>query len=182
VLKILLENLIALYYPILPFTMEEIIGRADLPLSIVGSSKDPQDIHLPVPFRTEEIEIPNFTDIMALRGEVFKKLEDLRKDKQIGDSLETCVRFMPKTEKGTKLIEMLSMDSLAELLIVSYIRVEKDADWIKDADMDLDDLAFKIEKVSDQKCERCWLYLPSVGKSKSHPTICSNCENVVEKL
>ncbi|MCB7129130.1 MAG: class I tRNA ligase family protein, partial [Candidatus Brocadiales bacterium] len=38
------------------------------------------------------------------------------------------------------------------------------------------------EKCTNQKCERCWNFLPSVGQEAKHPTLCSRCVGVVEAM
>jgi isoleucyl-tRNA synthetase len=36
------------------------------------------------------------------------------------------------------------------------------------------------EKSTNDKCERCWNFFPSVGKDPNHPTLCDRCIGVVE--
>jgi len=37
-----------------------------------------------------------------------------------------------------------------------------------------------VVRAEGQKCERCWIYSPTVGKSEKHPTICSKCIEAIE--
>ncbi|HTY13466.1 MAG TPA: zinc finger domain-containing protein [Candidatus Omnitrophota bacterium] len=37
-----------------------------------------------------------------------------------------------------------------------------------------------VKKAAGEKCERCWMYKPTVGQDKSHPTLCERCAGVVK--
>jgi len=36
-----------------------------------------------------------------------------------------------------------------------------------------------IERASGDKCERCWMYVDSIGQDSKHPTLCARCAAVV---
>ncbi len=36
-----------------------------------------------------------------------------------------------------------------------------------------------VFKADCQKCQRCWIYRPSVGEDRSHPTVCGRCSKVL---
>jgi isoleucyl-tRNA synthetase len=39
-----------------------------------------------------------------------------------------------------------------------------------------------VEKAGGAKCERCWNWSDSVGKSAGHPAFCARCSDVVEGM
>jgi isoleucyl-tRNA synthetase len=39
----------------------------------------------------------------------------------------------------------------------------------------------EVTPPAGEKCERCWLYLDSVGQDDEHPTICARCAEVIEE-
>ena len=41
--------------------------------------------------------------------------------------------------------------------------------------------AVKVTSADGEKCERCWVYSPSVGEDAGHPTLCSRCAAIMEK-
>ncbi|MEA1947652.1 MAG: zinc finger domain-containing protein, partial [Thermodesulfobacteriota bacterium] len=47
---------------------------------------------------------------------------------------------------------------------------------------DIDNLSILVEPAAGDKCERCWIYDASIGKSSEHPTICSRCQNALKAL
>ena len=67
------------------------------------------------------------------------------------------------------------MDELAALSVVSKLRVVYNAE-LDDAE---NDISVEIERASGDKCERCWMYVDSIGKNEKHPTLCARCAEVV---
>ncbi len=112
-------------------------------------------------------------------GILQKNIDDKRKAKEIGSSLELRIHFpsrgiwrdqlnaiaIPKEDQATL---------LAELLIVSEVRFDDSLTGEP-----------KIEKIKDldlawQKCVRCWQYTDEVGDYEQHPALCERCYLVVE--
>ena len=52
--------------------------------------------------------------------------------------------------------------------------------------------AFRLSEVADtaatfhhaegDKCARCWMILPEVGRNKAHPDLCNRCAGAVDAL
>lgn len=42
-------------------------------------------------------------------------------------------------------------------------------------------LAVEVTPAEGRRCDRCWLVLPSVGRSAAHPTLCHRCVSVIEE-
>ena len=43
-------------------------------------------------------------------------------------------------------------------------------------------LSVKVEVAEGDKCMRCWIHEPSVGESPDHPSICSRCRQVLDRI
>ena len=61
---------------------------------------------------------------------------------------------------------------LAKVLIVSVVSVVK---------AESGETVYTVEHASGEKCDRCWMYLDSVGKDAVHPTLCARCASVIGK-
>ena len=103
----------------------------------------------------------DFNRLVEVRREVTKILETMRKDKQIGASLEAEVH-LTADGKDYDLLQKYK-DSLKELFIVSYVFVEKGS--------------FKVEAKPSrgQKCTRCWNYDEKTNVDPKFPEHCPKC-------
>ena len=59
---------------------------------------------------------------------------------------------------------------LAKVLIVSEVHVEK---------AEGGETTYTVTRAEGGKCERCWMYLKSVGTNAEHPTLCARCAAVI---
>jgi isoleucyl-tRNA synthetase len=107
-------------------------------------------------------------DLLAVRREVQNKLEEQRRGKVIGSSLEAIVRLEANPDR----YELLKRyeDVLPSLFIVSQVELKAVTHLAHSPDVSV-----TVMKAPDQKCERCWNYLPTVGKDREHPTLCHRC-------
>ena len=113
--------------------------------------------------------------IIAVRGEVAKVLEGLRRDKKIGHSLDSEVRLYAAPDLH-ELLKSYEKD-LAFIFIVSSVKVLAETEAPGDA---FTSDAVKGLKVTagtapGQKCGRCWMYSETVGAVKEHPAVCTRC-------
>ena len=114
--------------------------------------------------------------LSELRDEVNKALENARNEKVIGKPLEAWVTVNASKTTSDFLNNCgLNMDELAALSVVSKLRVVYNAE-LDDAE---NDISVEIERASGDKCERCWMYVDSIGKNEKHPTLCARCAEVV---
>ena len=110
-------------------------------------------------------ESEDFKGILALRSEVTKKLEDLRRDKTIGSSLEAKVTL---TLSGSDYaLAKKYHQHLDEIFIVSQVELVEGPVQI---------LAIKYE---GQKCERCWKIYDQLSSKPGHSNICQRCSEAV---
>lgn len=114
--------------------------------------------------------------LIALRDDVNKALEEARKNKVIGKPLEAWVTVYADDETAA-LLETVPADELAALCIVSKLRVIRgNGEGMQGENLPVQ---IAIERASGDKCERCWMYVDSIGHDSKHPTLCARCAAVV---
>ncbi len=115
----------------------------------------------------EEGLLELFSELLEVRSQSSKVLEDLRREKVIGSSLDACVSITAPPALKKKL-EDFGKD-LRELLIVSEIKL-----------LAGDQLKVNAEKASGEKCVRCWHYSLEIGKEEKFPGVCPKCTEALK--
>ncbi|RZN55503.1 isoleucine--tRNA ligase [Avibacterium paragallinarum] len=114
--------------------------------------------------------------VLKLRDEVNRVLEQARADKVIGAALEAEVTLYAN-EEYAKILSQLG-DELRFVLITSKAEVKP----LAEADVEggeVDGFKVKVVRSANEKCPRCWHYSDTIGQNAAHPTLCSRCvENV----
>ncbi len=125
----------------------------------------------------ETMDATYWEEIQKVRSEVYKKLEDARNDKLIGGSLQAeVVLYVEDQELASKLLRL--EDELRFVLITSKAEVVIGA-VPADAQMtEIKGLGVKVSASQNQKCERCWHYVDSVGHTKEG--ICDRCATNID--
>lgn len=169
VLAKLHDVLTRLVAPIIPHTAEEIWDY--LP---PGPSKS-ASVHLaefpqPDPRWDDATRTKRWEQLRSLRDKVLVALEAKRKAKEIGSAQEAHVSI--KTSEADRW--RADRELLTSLCIVSDIEFESGNEG--------DEIACTVTKSPHAKCERCWNYRESVGKSEAHPTLCDRCVKVIEAI
>ncbi len=113
----------------------------------------------------------DFKKIIQIRDVALKALEIARREKLIDSSLEAKLYININNDDFSKVIEKYS-ENLWELLIVSQVEIKK---FDSDAKHSENGIEVSVVRAEGEKCERCWIYSTTVGKSKEHPTVCSKC-------
>ncbi|OGQ80075.1 MAG: isoleucine--tRNA ligase [Deltaproteobacteria bacterium RIFOXYA12_FULL_58_15] len=113
--------------------------------------------------REEEVLLARYQRPREIRKEVNVVLENARKEKRVGSSVEAAVTLTVDPEDFAAL-STFSVAELSDLFIVSAVTLEKG-----------DALSIVVDKASGTKCARCWLYRDDVGQSPTHPEICGRC-------
>jgi isoleucyl-tRNA synthetase len=93
-------------------------------------------------------------------------LEESRREKAIGSSLEAHVRIEADADHF-KFLKPYEAD-LSSLFIVSSVTLAQSAGGPEP-------VRVTVTKSSAGKCERCWNYRDAVGKDAVHPTLCDRC-------
>ncbi|MCI9171405.1 MAG: class I tRNA ligase family protein, partial [Lawsonibacter sp.] len=166
-LWMILDTMTKLFAPILAFTCDEIWlamphREGDDPRNVLLNEMNKPFAE----YALEEDAMSAWSGLIDVRNAVNVALEQARNEKKIGKSLEAKVTIPSNRIAGSQLI---GMDELADLLIVSQVEVSSDVTDIQ------------VEPAAGAKCERCWKVLPTVGADSKHPTLCPRCARVVAK-
>ncbi len=163
VLYNIINNLVTLLAPILPYTSEEAYRY------IPGDNKK-QSVHL---LDMPTIKEYDFDDklwnlFFDVKNDVNKALEQARNEKTIGSSLEAEIK-LNLSDKYTIIKDELG-DCLHQLLIVSKV-IFTEEDLPKG-----DNIKLQVVKSNGHKCNRCWNYVDELITD-----ICPRCNEVINK-
>lgn len=103
-----------------------------------------------------------FKSLLEVRSQSQKQIEDLRRDKIIGASLEARLEITGTAKELATLQKHSAL--LKEFFIVS------DLELIIGDKFDL-----KVSKAEGLKCERCWYIDPKTNQDPNHPGLCPKC-------
>ena len=108
-------------------------------------------------------DINDWNNIIKVRAEVNKRIEEVRESGKIGSSLQAQLRI----NANKNIMESLTRfkDDLKFIFISSDVTIN----------LHDDDLNIEATPSPYKKCERCWHYAESVGQNKEHPSICKRC-------
>ena len=166
----ILKALTCLMAPILSFTAEEVWNH--LP---------------PEPGKAESVHLTSFPEvkseylddglderwerILEIRAIVTKALEEARKEKVIGLSLDAQIHLhIP--EKVFSFLECYEKD-LKSIFIVSSVTLHQAKDE--------KEVRAEVLRADGKKCERCWNYDVSVGHHPEHQVICQRCVEAIQE-
>ena len=106
-----------------------------------------------------------------------KELEEMRRDKVIGSSLDVEVDIYCSDENYQALGEL--KDELRFVFITSDARIHLLSEKPKEATDINKSLAIMVIKSNYQKCVRCWHHREEIGEDEAHKDLCARCiENV----
>ncbi len=172
-LMIILEHLVVVMAPILTYTADEIWqhlpGRR-------GKSVQLADWPIPDPAWKDRELGARWKTILEAREEVTWALEQARKEKVIGGSLEAEVTIWADEQIYDHLKSF--EDKLATLFIVSVAKLQKERidDFSIAPKRQRYPLSILVEKAKGHKCPRCWIY------TDSGEELCPRCSSVVATL
>jgi isoleucyl-tRNA synthetase len=165
----ILKTLTCLMAPILSFTTEEVWKY------IPQESGKAESVHLAsfpevVNEFLDDALNERWERIWEIRAVVTKALEEARKDKKIGLSLDAQVHlhlpgkifsFLQSYEKDLKSIFIVSSVTLHQGKDEKEVRAE-------------------VLRAEGKKCERCWNFDVSVGHHPDHQAICQRCVEAIQ--
>jgi isoleucyl-tRNA synthetase len=166
VLEYLFEGLLRLLAPIIPYTAEEAWR-----FYVQTESIHMQSFARFTPGPNNPTVRSRWESILALRSRVNEKLEEARREKNIGKSLEACVEI---AGKGASQFQGVDLE---ELFIVSKVILKPT----------VGEETITVTRAEDhgmKKCVRCWKYWDKIGQvdEKNHPDLCERCTKVVLNL
>jgi isoleucyl-tRNA synthetase len=164
-LYIMADGLTRLLAPILSFT-------ADETWRLLPGERE-ESVHLALfPTQTEldalldPALVERWQILVGLRERVLARIEPLRKNKEIGSSLQAKVviseigQVLPQLERYAKHLPML--------FIVSEVELRRG-----------DNPDITIERASGVKCDRCWRIVPAVSNEPAWAGICDRCQDAL---
>ena len=168
-----IDALVRLLTPVLAYTTEEIydfMPKADEGVASVQLLDMPK---VNADYMDEALN-EKWLAIYEIKDEVAKHLEDARKEKTIGNSIDAKVDLYAEGEK----YELLKS---AEELLGYFFKVSQFALHEGTAGKDAqDNLAVEVTAASGHKCERCWIYTDEV--SSDNPDLCPRCGEVMKHI
>ncbi|NEG58773.1 isoleucine--tRNA ligase [Pantoea agglomerans] len=170
----IVEALVRWMAPIMSFTADEIWGylpgeRAQYVFTeewyqgLFGLAED------------EALNDAYWAELLKVRGEVNKVIEQARADKRIGGALEATVTLYADPELAAKLQAL--DNELRFVLLTSGAQVADYAlanDEAQQSEL-LKGLKIALHKAEGEKCQRCWHYTTDVGQNPEHAEVCGRC-------
>ncbi|WP_192457885.1 isoleucine--tRNA ligase [Musicola keenii] len=115
-----------------------------------------------------------WAEMLRVRSEVNKVIEQARNDKHIGSSLEAAVTLYADNALYAHLGQLQS--ELHFALLTSRARVERYENAPANAQQsELSGLKVVLTKADGEKCPRCWHYETDIGSDAAHPEVCGRC-------
>ncbi|HUF89301.1 MAG TPA: isoleucine--tRNA ligase [Gemmatimonadota bacterium] len=176
-LHAVLDGLVRMLAPILPFTAEETwAAMAPRPVD--------ESVHLLeyAPSRPERRDPDlerEWEVVLRARQAVTAELEKLREKKVIGSSLAARVEIAAASEVAQEVLRRRAVD-LEEAFIVSAVRVHEASDEWKVEPVEHEEGFLVAAMPADgKKCQRCWRFRTDVGEAPTHPDLCAECAGIV---
>jgi len=126
----------------------------------------------------QSLTLQDWQQIINVRSEVSKLIEDRRKGGDLGSALEAEVALYLNQEAYNAMAKL--KDELRFVLITSEATIAQFEDKPETAiDTNIAGIALEIKVSEHKKCDRCWHYRADVGASEEHPDLCGRCiENI----
>ncbi|MDA7441092.1 isoleucine--tRNA ligase [Candidatus Pseudothioglobus singularis] len=160
--------------PILSFTSEEIWQF------LPGASNESVFLQIWYEGLEGNFDSPVIESCRDINTHLRKELEEMRRNKVIGSSLDAEVDIYCKDESYQNLLGL--KDELRFVFITSEARVNELSSKPSDAKEIDSSIAIKVYKSKHQKCVRCWHHRPEIGQNKMHNDLCDRCvENISGK-
>jgi len=169
----LFRRIVTWLAPILCFTMEEAwtLRYPDESVHLQLFLDTPADWQAPA-------LIEKWNRIRTLRRVLTGALEVVRRDKVIGASLEAAPVLYVSEQSDAEILKGIDV---AEVAITSAAHIstsEPPADAFRLPDVA--GVAATFHHAEGDKCARCWMVLPEVGKNPDHPDLCNRCAGAVQ--
>ncbi len=162
-----LSSLTRVIAPILSFTAEEIwlaIPRGAPAESVFLNEFPVAEIE----WQDEDLSA-RWQQIWELRAAVTRALESERKEGRIGHSLDAHVH-VTLSQEDAGLLERVGIDQFATICIVSQLEISV---------AEVVEPTVEVTAAQGAKCDRCWMWSPSVGSHDDHEQLCDRCHAVV---
>jgi isoleucyl-tRNA synthetase len=115
-------------------------------------------------------------EVMSVKTEVNKVLEQARNEKSVGASLAAEVTLYVTDELKEKLSSL--GDELRFVLITSKVELVSFAE--EGVATGIEGLRIAVAASAHEKCDRCWHHNETVGQQPAHETLCVRCVTNVD--
>ncbi len=160
--------------PILAFTTDEVHAFAHRNEEFCDDSVHQQSWPVAPQEWLENADARLMEDLLPVRVEVNNRLETLRKEKVIGQSLEAAVVLTGHEEEDLLGKLKHCQEDLAELFIVSEVT-------LKTGPQCPQPLMVEAMKYEGNRCPRCWRWVGEISAVADENTICERCQTALEK-
>ncbi|MBN1913235.1 MAG: isoleucine--tRNA ligase [Candidatus Omnitrophica bacterium] len=175
-----LNVLVRMLAPILPFTAEEIwqiMPKEEKDKRVISvhlsdwPKRDP-DLSQDELFSQGKDIFEELKSVIELVPKVNERLEQLRSKGEIGSSFDAKIILLTNHRNRYTFLSNLK-DDLIEFFKVSQVMIEEAAGLPED------DVAIEVLRAEGKKCARCWNYSQDVGSNEEHPLICAKCFSAI---
>jgi len=170
---VMADGLTRLLAPILSFTADELWGflpgprEASVHMALFPTGAD-------VAALADPDLVERWNRLTAIRDQVLGAIEPLRKDKQIGSSLQAKV-LLTATPDDFALLKRYEKQ-LPMLFIVSQVEVSAGTGAAAEDGKP----GITIGRAAGVKCERCWRYVPAVSADPAWLGLCERCQDALQ--
>ena len=166
------ETLLRILNPILPFTMDEF--NKNLPGS---RAKNVQYLDYPT-YKEEDDSslLEEYENMLRLRSDVLKALEEARNLKVIGSAQEAFVSIAINDSKVKEVASKFSLEELANLFVVSEVEL-KETNGQKEYEVS----KVEVKHHEGKFCSRCWDYSKLAIIQEDGTYLCPRCQKVIHK-
>ena len=99
-----------------------------------------------------------------------EKLESLRKNGDIGRSLDAYVSLSGNASNPTFQLLSKYKEFLEELFIVSRVELAESSD---------EELSITVNKATGGRCPRCWRWYPNLHNETENEELCPRCAEAI---
>jgi len=166
------SKLTAMMAPVLAHTAEEAM------LALPEGSRPAESIHMALwptydESRVDEALEVKWDRLLEVREDVYRKIEESRKQGLLGTSLEAKAVIYAAGETMGLLRGM--EEQLPAVLITSAVEI-RDLDSFAGVRELTGDVEVEVQRAQGGKCQRCWNYSSSVSADSEEPGVCDRCE------
>ena len=169
VIFLVVDRLMRLFNPILPFTMDEVFHTV-----YPDAKGSPQLLDFPKTHHVFSEDLLNeYAAVLKVRSDVLKSLEVARSSGLIGSAQEASVTLHVHGPLARKALQSLDQAELARYFIVSHVHLvdTKVGDSYESSDV-------LVERHQGQRCDRCWNYFDDLHEVEGNH-ICKRCLDAV---
>ena len=166
----LFRTLVRVLGPVLPFTADEAWSYFRADQDFVDEPLPLQGWPTEASAWKDEILAQEFADLLAFRDSVNEKLEELRKNGEIGRSLDAYIELSAAPSNPTFQLLSKYKDFLEELFIVSRVELAESID---------EEFAITVTKATGGRCPRCWRWYPDLQNGTENEELCPRCAEAI---